>query len=141
MRPRGWPAVESQFHCGGTGRRGLFGKSSGGYGAMIHAMLHADVWAAAACHSGDMAFELVYASDFPRVARALAKCDGSIKTWLDTFESKQKKSGDDIHVLMTLAMAATYDPDPQAPNGFRVPYNLETGELLTTPGSLMYAQG
>ena len=27
-------------------------------------------------------------------------------------------------------MAATYDPDPRAPNGFRVPFHLETGELL-----------
>jgi hypothetical protein len=27
-------------------------------------------------------------------------------------------------------MAATYDPDPRAPNGFRVPFNLESGELL-----------
>jgi hypothetical protein len=27
-------------------------------------------------------------------------------------------------------MAATYDPDPTAPNGFRLPFDLETGELL-----------
>jgi hypothetical protein len=27
-------------------------------------------------------------------------------------------------------MAASYDPDPRAPNGFRVPVNLETGERL-----------
>jgi hypothetical protein len=32
---------------------------------------------------------------------------------------------------MNLCMAATYDPDPEAPNGFRVPFDLETGELLT----------
>ncbi len=31
---------------------------------------------------------------------------------------------------MNLCMAATYDPDPSAPNGFRVPFDLETGELL-----------
>jgi S-formylglutathione hydrolase FrmB len=31
---------------------------------------------------------------------------------------------------MNLCMAATYDPDPKAPNGFRLPFNLETGELL-----------
>ena len=31
---------------------------------------------------------------------------------------------------MNLAMAATYDPDPAAPNGFRLPFNLETGELI-----------
>jgi S-formylglutathione hydrolase FrmB len=27
-------------------------------------------------------------------------------------------------------MAATYDADPRAPNGFRLPYNLETGERI-----------
>jgi len=31
---------------------------------------------------------------------------------------------------MNLCMAATYDPDPRAPNGFRVPFNLETGEII-----------
>ena len=31
---------------------------------------------------------------------------------------------------MNVCMAATYDPDPKAPLGFRVPFNLETGELL-----------
>ena len=31
---------------------------------------------------------------------------------------------------MNLCMAATYDPDPTAPNGFRVPFHLETGSLL-----------
>ena len=32
--------------------------------------------------------------------------------------------------LMNLAMAASYDPDPKAPNGFRLPFDLETGELI-----------
>ena len=35
---------------------------------------------------------------------------------------------------MNLCMAATYDPDPRAPNGFRLPFNLETGEV--DPGAL-----
>ncbi len=34
------------------------------------------------------------------------------------------------HAIMNLCMAATYDPDPRSPNGFRLPFNLETGELL-----------
>jgi hypothetical protein len=29
-----------------------------------------------------------------------------------------------------VCMAATYDPDPRAPLGFRLPFNLETGELI-----------
>ena len=32
--------------------------------------------------------------------------------------------------MMNLCMAATYDPDPRAPNGFRLPFNLETGEVI-----------
>jgi hypothetical protein len=27
-------------------------------------------------------------------------------------------------------MAATYDPDPRAPNGFRIPFNAESGEVI-----------
>jgi S-formylglutathione hydrolase FrmB len=54
------PAIEGSFGCGGPGRRGVFGKSSGGYGAIVNALRHSDVWAAAACHSGDMGFELCY---------------------------------------------------------------------------------
>src|ERR1700751_5527324 len=46
------PAIERRFGCGGTGRRGVFGKSSGGYGAITHALGHSDIWVAAACHSG-----------------------------------------------------------------------------------------
>ena len=42
------PAIEQRFGCRGTGRRGVFGKSSGGYGATTHALRHSDIWAAAA---------------------------------------------------------------------------------------------
>ena len=66
------PAIEQRFGCGGPGRRGVFGKSSGGYGAITHALRHSDIWAAAACHSGDMGFELCYLPDMPAVLRALA---------------------------------------------------------------------
>src|ERR1700722_18445319 len=61
------PAVEKQFACGGKGRRGVYGKSSGGYGAIVHGLRHPDVWSAAACPSGDMAFELCYLPDMPIV--------------------------------------------------------------------------
>ena len=37
--------------------RAVFGKSSGGYGAMIHGLLRADAWGAIASHSGDAYFE------------------------------------------------------------------------------------
>src|SRR3979411_2410864 len=73
------PAIEKTFDCGGTGRRGVFGKSSGGYGAITHALRHSDIWSAAACHSGDMGFELCYLHDMPAVLRALAGAGNSIE--------------------------------------------------------------
>jgi enterochelin esterase-like enzyme len=124
------PAVESRLGCGGQGRRAVFGKSSGGYGSIIHAMRHADVWSAAACHSGDMGFELAYLIDAPNVLRALAKHGGSIERFMTAFEASAKPNDSDIHILMDLAMAASYDPDPSQFLGIRLPVDLETGELI-----------
>ena len=124
------PLVETRFRCGGKGRRGVFGKSSGGYGAIAHALLHPDTWSAAACHSGDMAFELVYLPDLYGTLRALGKYERSISRFLEHFETAPKTNDADIHVLMILAMAATYDPDPAAPLGIRLPADLYTGELI-----------
>jgi len=124
------PAIESSLGCGGPGKRGVFGKSSGGYGAMIHAMRRSDTWSAAACHSGDMGFELTYGIDFPRTLASLAKHDLSIERWLSAFEANKKPSDDDVHVLMSLAMAATYDPTPNAFCGIQLPVDLHTCERI-----------
>lgn len=124
------PAVENQFGCGGAGKRGVFGKSSGGYGAMVHAMRHADTWSAAACHSGDVAFDLAYLSDMPLTLRGLSKKDGSIEKFLADFENGPKFDGKDMEVLMILAMAATYDPDPDAFCGIRLPVTADTCEVI-----------
>lgn len=124
------PHVEDAFRCGGTGRRGVFGKSSGGYGAIVHALLHPGFWAAAACHSGDMAHELCHLPEFPGVLRALAKHGGSIEAWLKDFWSKPKQPDNDVHVLMMFAMCASYDPDPTAFMGIRLPVDMHTCELI-----------
>ena len=124
------PFVERRFHCGGLGRRGVFGKSSGGYGAIAHALLHPDFWSAAACHSGDMAFELCYLPEFPRLLRALARAGGSVEKWIRDLHAAQKVKDSDVHDLMTLAMCATYDPDPDAPFGVRLPVNPHTCEVI-----------
>lgn len=124
------PEIEKKIGCGGDGKRGVFGKSSGGYGSIIHALKHAGFWSAAACHSGDMAFELCYLPDMPDVLRALVKKEGSIEKFLNDFEAGPKFEGRDIHVLMILAMAATYDPDPDAFCGIRLPVDHETCELI-----------
>jgi len=124
------PFVEKELGCGGAGRRGVFGKSSGGYGAMVHALLFPHFWSASACHSGDMGFELLHFLDMPRTLRGVAKEDGDIGRWLDNFFVKPKVKDDDVHVLMMLAMCATYDPDLSAPLGVRLPVDPETCELI-----------
>ena len=124
------PALESAYRIKpGRKHRGLFGKSSGGYGAIVHGMLHAEPWGAVACHSGDMAFELVYRADFPKTLMHLAANGGSIDAFINGLAEKEKISGDDMPTLMILAMAASYDPAPDAPHGVRLPVDLETCEL------------
>ncbi len=51
--------------------RGISGKSSGGYGAMITPMLRPDLFGGLATHAGDALFEASYLPDFPAAARAL----------------------------------------------------------------------
>lgn len=123
------PAIEGRFGCGGTGRRGLFGKSSGGYGAIMNAMRHSDVWAVAACHSGDMGFELCYMRDMPATLRALAP-DNSIEQWWRKLEEAKKRPDGIFAAMNILAMAASYDPDPKAFLGMRLPVTFDTCEVI-----------
>src|SRR6201997_2864013 len=115
------PAVEQRFGCGGSGRRGVFGKSSGGYGAITHALRHSDIWAAAACHSGDMGFELCYLPDMPATLRALAGSNNCIEKWWRGVEEAKKRPDGTFTALNVLGMAASYDPDPSEFLGMRLP--------------------
>jgi S-formylglutathione hydrolase FrmB len=122
--------VESEYACGGAGKRGIFGKSSGGYGALVHAQLYPHVWSAAASHSGDVGFELMFAADFPNTLRRLEKHGGTIESFIAAFEAAPKINGDDLHALMCLAMAATYDPDTTKFLGIRLPITMDTCEII-----------
>src|SRR3954447_6096946 len=124
------PAVERHFHCGGAGRRGVFGKSSGGYGAITHALRHADVWSAACCHSGDMGFEICYLPDMPSVLRALAGNGNSIERWWRQMEEARKRPDGSFRVFNALARAASYDPDPAEFLGSRLPVTSDTCEII-----------
>ncbi len=124
------PELESRYRLsGGREHRGLFGKSSGGYGAIIHGMLYAEHWGAVACHSGDMSFDLCYRPDFPKALMHLAGHQGKIDNFMTSLASKRKISGSEFETLMVLAMAASYDPAPELPYGVRLPVDMETCEL------------
>ncbi len=125
------PAIEGRYRCGGVGHRGVFGKSSGGYGAMVHAMLHGgDVWSAAAVFSGDVGFELMYRADFCNILRRLAEFDNSIPAFIEHFETAKKLKDADWHTIMLLAQCATFDPDPSVFLGMRLPVTTDTCALI-----------
>lgn len=55
---------------------------------------------------------------------------GTIESFIEAWESALKVDGADLHALMILAMAATYDPDPDAFLGIRLPVTMDTCELI-----------
>lgn len=151
------PFVDREFRTlAGREHRGCFGKSSGGYGSILHAMKYPKYWGAIADHSGDAYFDFVYWHDWPNTLNELAKYrtpkrkagaydarheasalglaegldDGRIKRFLAHVWKKEKLKPAEVHCIMNLCMAATYDPDRKTPLGFRVPFNLESGEVI-----------
>ncbi len=109
-----------------AGGRALLGKSSGGYGALVQAMRHPEVFAVAALHSGDCYFEYCYLPDFPKTFRAVR---GDPAAFIERFWREEKKGKLDVPALNILAMSACYSPDSSAPLGFRLPFDLETGKI------------
>lgn len=123
------PYIDSQYRTiAAPAGRGVFGKSSGGYGALIMGMRHADQFGALACHSGDSYFDLCYRPDFPKAANAINKA-GGLEAWFAAFEQKPKKEGPDFDVIEIVAMAACYSPNPAAPLGLDLPFDLYTCAL------------
>jgi len=131
------PFVDREFRTlASREHRGCFGKSSGGYGAIIHGMRHADCWGAVADHSGDCYFDFCYGADWPtrsmcwpgyrarprrpgpidvrRLERGAGSGldDGRVRRFLEAFDKRRKPSEAEVHCVMNLCMAASYDPDP-----------------------------
>ena len=117
--------------------RAVFGKSSGGYGALVHAMKYPDIWGGIASHAGDIGFEWVYRPEFPRAAAMLSALGGDPHRFLKNFWRKKAPGSPDYSTLMTVAMAASYDPcdapgdvlgdDPQS--AIQLPFDIHTCEL------------
>jgi len=151
------PFVDREFRTlASRDHRGCFGKSSGGYGSIIHGMKYPQHWGAIADHSGDSYFDFVYWHDWPNTLNELAKYraskrvagkydalresqrkglaqgrdDGRVKRFLEHVWETEKISHAEGHAIMNLCMAATYDPDRRTPLGFRLPFNLESGEVI-----------
>jgi enterochelin esterase family protein len=129
------PYIDSRYRTlAEAGYRAIAGKSSGGYGALVQAMRHPDIFGATACHSGDMNFDYCYKPDFVKFLDAaghhsiLAAED--LAQFLAGFHPRmQPKPAHFFDLIHISAMAACYSPNPASPCGFDLPFEFYTGRL------------
>lgn len=111
--------------------RAVVGKSSGGYGALRLGRDRPDVFALVGAHAADSCFEYCYLPDLPKAAAALLDASDPA-AWLDAVKRRARETklaGSDHAPLGILAMAAHYSPNPAAPLGLDLPFELPTGRL------------
>jgi Putative esterase len=121
-----YPTIADRRH------RGLAGKSSGGYGAMVVSMLRPDVFGALASHSGDALFECSYLREFPVIARQLRDhFEGSYEVF---FERLARTDHFDWSLygkpFEMYGYACAYSPDAGNPGGALLPFEISTGRLM-----------
>src|SRR6266542_6193845 len=124
------PFVDSRYRThADAAHRGIAGKSSGGYGAMVNPMLRPDVFGGLATHAGDSLFEMCYLPEFRRSVRALRDhYDGSFERFWEDFRSRPAFSKDSDHNLLNdWCMAACYSADEDGT--VQLPYDTGTGKL------------
>src|SRR4051812_4003742 len=108
----------------GPEHRGLSGKSSGGYGAMVVPMLRPDVFGALASHAGDALFECCYLPNFPQLARKLRDdFDGSVERFWAEFRAMERLDMERFENFDLIGYAAAYSPG-------RLPFEVATGRLV-----------
>ena len=120
-----YPTLASRDH------RGLAGKSSGGYGAMVVPMLRPDVFGALASHAGDALFECCYEPTFREAARALRDhFDGSYEVFFDRLAAadhfEYSRFGAPFEMY---GYACAYSPDLSKPGAALLPFDVSTGRL------------
>jgi Putative esterase len=124
------PFVDANYRTlPGAEHRGITGKSSGGYGAMVDPMLRPDIFGGLATHAGDALFETCYLPDFRKSVRSLRdQYEGSFDKFWEDFRSRPAFSQDSDYTLLNdWCMAACYSADDDAT--VHLPYDTATGEL------------
>jgi S-formylglutathione hydrolase FrmB len=124
------PFVDDRYRTlAAPSHRGITGKSSGGYGAMVTPMLRPDVFGGLATHAGDALFELCYLPDFREAARTLRETyEGSFENFWDDFHSRPALSKpSDYSLLNSWAMAACYSANVDG--SVELPFEPETAQL------------
>ncbi|MHB8471166.1 MAG: alpha/beta hydrolase [Gaiellaceae bacterium] len=124
------PFVDARYRTlAEPAHRGIAGKSSGGYGAMVTPMLRPDLFGGLATHSGDALFEACYLPDIREAVRALRAYDGSFERFWEDFRSRPAfTKGTDFPLLNIYAMAACYSALPDG--SVDLPFQPQTGKLV-----------
>jgi S-formylglutathione hydrolase FrmB len=119
-------AVEARYTISA---HGIGGKSSGGFGALVHGMRHPGRYRAVAASSPDLGFGFCYHAEILALASAI-DAHGGLEQLVAAFEATRKKrEGRWFGPISALAMAAAYSPDPSRPLGIAPPFDLAKGDL------------
>jgi enterochelin esterase-like enzyme len=112
--------------------RGIAGKSSGGYGAMVVPMMRPDVFGALASHAGDALFECSFLPGFRKAARQLRDhFEGSYDVFFERLAQADRFDMDRFGTpLMEYGCAACFSPDPDRPGKPQLPFEATTGRLV-----------
>jgi S-formylglutathione hydrolase FrmB len=124
------PWVQQRYQTGPTA---VLGTSSGGYGALVLALRHPDLFSALGSNAGDAYFEYTYPPDFPAAFREIRKAGGPEAFLRRVFERPVSGFGpfnSMAKALSTLAYASCYSPIESEPGRFDLPFDLETGGLV-----------
>ena len=106
-------------------RRGLAGKSSGGYGAMVVPMLRPDVFGALASHAGDALFESCLPAGVPDLrAHDPRPLRGLDRRLLRALAAIDHFDMDRFRAIEFYGYAAAYSPDPREPGKALLPVDL-----------------
>jgi len=110
------------------GGRAVFGKSSGGFGALHLTLAHPGTFAAFASHSGDTYFRYAHFPSFPTAQRTL-ETFGSAQAFVEEFERRPKRPQHFFTTIEMLGYAAAYSPRSPKAFDFDLPFDSATGEL------------
>jgi enterochelin esterase family protein len=111
------------------GGRGVFGKSSGGFGAMHLVLTHPGTFAAFASHSGDAYFPYAHLRAFPTAQRVLEQFDNAIEAFVTEFERRPKRPQHFYETIEMIGYAAAYSPRAKERWAIDLPWDAKTGEL------------
>jgi len=110
------------------GGRAVFGKSSGGFGALHLCLEHPGTFAAFASHSGDTYFPYAHPRSFPNAQRTLEQF-GSIAAFVEEFEKRPKRPQHFYDTIEMLGYASAYSPRAKERWAIDLPWDDKTGEL------------